>query len=266
MSYRERHIPLEGARNFRDFGGYYTEDGRLVKKGLLFRSDGLSRLTATDFGRISQLGIRTICDLRRDKERLRSPTNWHDANARIYHLPLLGETGPTAVDKIAAMGERCDARAARDIMVNIYRGLITGAQARQNYRRMFSLLSARENLPVLIHCSGGKDRTGVSCALILWFLGVPRADIIDNYLHSQPLYGDHVDLRKVGPQMFDHNVFAEINEDALRLMFGVQEEYIQAVFDLLDTEGETPESFIETRLALDLSVLAGLRKNLLTDC
>lgn len=265
MSHRKRHIPLEGAKNFRDFGGYHTEEGRFIQEGLLFRSDGLSRLTAADFEKIAQFGIRTICDLRRDKERLRSPTNWQDTRAKIHHLPLLSETGPTAVDEIAAMGARCDARAARDIMVNIYRGLITGEQAQHYYRRMFPLLSEQENLPVLIHCSGGKDRTGVSCALILWFLGVPRADIIDNYLHSQPLYGDLVDLRKVGPQMFDHHVFADIDEEALRLMFGVQEEYIQAVFDLLDENNETPQSFIGQRLGLDISVLANIRKNLLTD-
>lgn len=265
MSHKERHVPLEGAKNFRDFGGYETLDGRHVKKGLLFRSDGLSKLTAGDFDTISRLGIRTICDLRRDRERLRAPTTWHDASVSIHHLPLLSDSGPTAVDKIAAMGSRCDERAARQIMVDIYRGLITNDQALHYYRKMFPMIANGENLPVLIHCSGGKDRTGVSCALILWFLGVSREDIIGNYLHSQPLYGDRVDVRKAGPQMFDHNIFAEIDEVALKLLFGVQAEYLQAVFDLLDGKGETPESFITDTLGLDIQVLNDLRRNLLTD-
>lgn len=265
MSHSERHIPLEGAKNFRDFGGYRTADGKHVRKGVLFRSDGLAKLTKQDFENISRLGIRTICDLRRDRERLKAPTNWHDPSVTIHHMPLLSDSGPTAVDKIVAMGSRCDEQAARQIMVDIYRGLVTSDQALHYFRKMFVMIADKSSLPVLIHCSGGKDRTGVSCALILWFLGVSREDIIGNYLHSQPLYGDRVDVRKVGPQMFDHNIFAEIDEVALKLLFGVQAEYIQAVFDLLDQNGMTPETFIAGTLGLDLDVLDKIRSDLLTD-
>ena len=64
-----RLVPLEGAANFRDLGGYRTADGRSVRWGTLFRSDALSELTPGDVKTVQGLGLRLVCDFRSDPER-----------------------------------------------------------------------------------------------------------------------------------------------------------------------------------------------------
>ena len=68
LTMHERHIPLEGAVNFRDLGGYETTDGRKIRWRTLFRADGLSRLTDNDRATMRQLGVATVIDLRSSHE------------------------------------------------------------------------------------------------------------------------------------------------------------------------------------------------------
>src|ERR1051325_5189508 len=72
---------LEGASNFRDIGGYQTADGRHVRKGLVYRSNQLSSLTARDYEKLNALGIKLVCDFRTDGERRRQPTQWQGGPA-----------------------------------------------------------------------------------------------------------------------------------------------------------------------------------------
>src|SRR5580693_307290 len=68
-----RRLPLEGANNFRDLGGYRTADGHYVRWGLVYRSGYLVNLTPKDSDYLNTLGIRLVCDVRADGERLRAP-------------------------------------------------------------------------------------------------------------------------------------------------------------------------------------------------
>jgi len=265
VTLKDRHIPLAGARNFRDFGGYPAAGGRMVKKGVLFRSDSLHKLGTEDFNRISELGIASICDLRRDSERLHAPTNWSDPTTSIYHLPLIGNDMENTISRATRQSGSFDEQLARRIMRDIYRYLVTDDNALFHFRQLFALVGEEANLPVLIHCSGGKDRTGVSCALILWMLGVSRVDIIGDYLHSQQLYGDRVDVVKATSQLIEHESAGEWQHAALKLLFGVQREYIETVFEVLDERAMTPESFITDIVGNDADVLYRLRSALLTD-
>ena len=70
----ERLVPLDGALNFRDLGGYQADSGRSTRWGCVFRSDGLDQLTDGDLDRLSRLGIRLVCDLRNDREVLDAPS------------------------------------------------------------------------------------------------------------------------------------------------------------------------------------------------
>ena len=80
-----RHLPLEGAANFRDIGGYPTADGHHVKWGLVYRSNHLVDLTAADYEYLNTLGIKLVCDLRTDGERRKSPTVWQGGKAPRDH-------------------------------------------------------------------------------------------------------------------------------------------------------------------------------------
>src|SRR5262249_28035360 len=81
-----RRLPLEGAKNFRDLGGYRTAEGRYVRWGRVFRSNALAKLTAKDYALLSQLRIRIVCDFRSDRERETAQTAWQGGAVPTFLL------------------------------------------------------------------------------------------------------------------------------------------------------------------------------------
>jgi protein-tyrosine phosphatase len=147
-----RRLPLEGAVNFRDLGGYRTSTGRCVRWGLVYRSNDLANLTASDYRYLSGLGIRLVCDVRSASERERSPTHWIGPAPEFLSAPI--EPGG-------------------------YEHYLTDHASQ--YGLILHRLAAG-NLPAVEHCSGGKDRAGVFSAILLTALGVPRDVVIQDYL------------------------------------------------------------------------------------
>ena len=83
-----RILPLQGAINFRDLGGYHTVDGRQVRWGRVYRAASLSRLTDSDLKYLETIGVRTICDLRNDNEVANEPDRV-PASAAYRRMPLV---------------------------------------------------------------------------------------------------------------------------------------------------------------------------------
>jgi len=83
-----RRLPLEGATNFRDLGGYPTTDGLYVRWGMVYRSGDLVNLTARDYQYLDGLGIRLVCDVRTPGERKRSPTHWMGHMPEFLSTPI----------------------------------------------------------------------------------------------------------------------------------------------------------------------------------
>ncbi len=85
----KRCIELEGAFNFRDFGGYKIQNGTKIKTGLLYRSESLARLTNNDLKVIESLGIKVVCDLRADDEVRKEPDRIpNDSGVKSAHIPM----------------------------------------------------------------------------------------------------------------------------------------------------------------------------------
>lgn len=172
----ERILPVDGAQNLRDMGGYHTTDGRMVKWRTLYRSGVMARLAPEGAESIRQLGIVAICDLRANDERERNPTQWHEGTETRYHSRdyeiSLGE-----LDKMVRSGELRTADVSQMIQA-AYKEL--PFEQAQSYRKLFGLLAGGE-LPLLFNCTAGKDRTGIAAALILFALGVSRETIEQDY-------------------------------------------------------------------------------------
>jgi protein-tyrosine phosphatase len=171
MVVAERRVPFAGVTNFRDLGGYPAAGGGRTRWGRVFRSDGLHMLTAAEMATYEALGLRAVYDLRGDAERERHPDPVTSA-----HLPLLSAVvaGPEPEPdgaRDAAWGERR--------LHELYRGML--AHAGPLFGRLFEGLAAEESLPAVFHCTGGKDRTGLSAAILLELLGVPRDMVLDDY-------------------------------------------------------------------------------------
>jgi protein-tyrosine phosphatase len=171
----ERRVPLQGAINFRDLGGYRTVDGRVTRWGRVFRSDGLHSLTAQDQDTFKQLGLRVVYDLRLDNERSSHPNLLPaDADLRSVGLVLSGGTeadgGLPALERLVH-GEHFVLGTYRDMLreaAPVFGSLLTG-------------LTEPGGLPAVFHCVFGKDRTGLAAALLLTVLGVALPDVLDDY-------------------------------------------------------------------------------------
>jgi protein-tyrosine phosphatase len=167
----ERVIALEGAVNFRDLGGYATVDGRQTRWRVLFRADGLSELSETDFAIMRDLGIRTVVDLRSGYEVEQSRFDVAAHPADFHHFPFIDqlpdvETWDRQPGLLGAQyKEMLDAAAPQ----------IIGA---------LSVLAAPEAQPAVFHCTAGKDRTGLLSALVLSLLGVPEETVVADYALS----------------------------------------------------------------------------------
>jgi protein-tyrosine phosphatase len=174
-----RRLPLEGARNFRDLGGYRTSDGRYVRWGLVYRSNHLVNLTARDSQYLSSLGIRLVCDVRSEGERARAPDHWQGNATEFFPVPIGSNliTSPTADDlkrRVAAI----NAQTKESVRAYDYAIEYAG-----QYGKILQRIAAGD-LPVVEHCTAGKDRTGVFTAILLTVLGVPRDTVVQDYLLS----------------------------------------------------------------------------------
>jgi len=174
-----RRLLLEGAKNFRDLGGYRTSDGHYVRWGQVYRSNHLVNLTARDSEYLNSLGIRLVCDVRSDGERARAPDHWTGNAPEFFAVPIGSNlfTAPTADDLkrrvVAINAETKDSVRAYDY----------GIEYAGQYAKILKRIAAGD-LPVVEHCTAGKDRTGVFSAILLTALGVPRDTVIQDYVLS----------------------------------------------------------------------------------
>jgi protein-tyrosine phosphatase len=171
-NYSERHHPFEGCFNFRDIGGYPAADGRVIRWGLYFRAGRQDRMTEQDLSQVKELGIKTQIDLRRPdeaKEQGRGPLE--GLGASYHNIAVIPEGGSDQLSKL--VGDT-------GISGKRYLGYLNFGP--DSWNRMFNIFAEPENHPVLVHCTAGKDRTGVTTAFLLSILGVERAIIEADYV------------------------------------------------------------------------------------
>jgi protein tyrosine/serine phosphatase len=166
-----RELTLEGSVNFRDLGGMATATGGTVKDRHVFRSDALHGLTTADLDLLADYGISLLVDLRDIREIERSgPSPLLERGTRHLHTPLMASAAPT---------EAPDPSLGMEVL---YGQMLERAQPR--FGEIFQALAEESNLPAVIHCAAGKDRTGVTVALLLRLLEVPDETIVLDYAIS----------------------------------------------------------------------------------
>jgi protein-tyrosine phosphatase len=199
----ERLIPLEGACNFRDLGGFPTTSGRTVRWRMLFRSDSLHELTPSDVAVLHEdLGVVTVVDLRSPEEVERTGLNPLASLVEVLHHPIFRAADRPDDDEDAAR------RRAEMSLAEMYLGMLDRLGA--NLAAGVTAVAMAPG-PAVFHCAAGKDRTGVMAAVVLGLLGVADADIAADYaatteflpaihkrLHAMPGYD--VTLRELPPE------------------------------------------------------------------
>ncbi len=237
-------IRLEGAPNFRDIGGYLTTAGQYVRCGRIFRSDALNHLTEQDYAVLSEIGVRLVCDLRSDLERTLKPTLWPP-----YLLPMTWAIDVN-VDLRAGNSQLINMlrkdpneRGAIAMMSHVYRS-VPDALVR-HLGKLFTAITQDECLPLILHCSVGKDRTGVMSAILLLALGVPRDTVIADYLKTNE-YQNVMNLEKRIVEFLEPILDVPPRREIVDVMIGARQIYLDIALDTIESGYGSVESYLET--------------------
>jgi protein-tyrosine phosphatase len=232
----QRLLKFKGTYNFRDIGGYEAQDGRTMKWGVLFRSDELSRLSSEDLIKLQRLNLRTICDLRAPKERKSKPDRVpYKTNIRIVNVPIYqkGQNANRLQRWLWLLTGKFKDFDSELFMKDFYHSMVFDHATQIG--EIMTLISDKRNLPALIHCTGGKDRTGFVSAVIQLLMGVPRKTVLEDYMLSN---------RFIEPQIarliryIRRMSLFQISPDRIRPVLEARCEYIrEAIDDILKTYG-----------------------------
>lgn len=164
-------LPLEGALNVRDLGGYETSRG-VTRSHAFLRADSLAALTKGDLAYLREYGVTCGIDLRARLERERGPDPLENQPWAEYHsVPMLDQ-----------LNARHFEDQFPDTMGQVYLDLLEGSGPA--FARLMTLLAQAQGC-ALFHCTAGKDRTGVTAMLLLDLAGVSRRDIAADYAATE---------------------------------------------------------------------------------
>jgi protein-tyrosine phosphatase len=256
---------LAGGCNLRDVGGLATADGRRVRRGRLLRSGVLTRLTPAAVQALQALPVRAVCDLRRTEERARHPNPSFGPQVRRFEWDTGLATSPIR-DEAFIRSESVEA--ARGAMVEMYRRIPFVLQSR--LAGAFAALAHAGDGATIVHCSAGKDRTGVAIALILESLGVAREHVVADYVRTREV----VDLRR---ELFGDDAtgaglaanagpFRALPRYALDAVLDAHPDYVLAALDAVEERHGSVEHYLLDELGLAPALLVDLRERLLEAC
>jgi protein-tyrosine phosphatase len=239
----DRSLHLASAPNLRDIGGYRTSDGKWVKVGLLYRSDGLDALSDADNATLQALGVKLVCDLRTNGERSSKPDKEIPGSTN-EQIDIIGEDELTAKitsaitsgDK-AAQQELLGNGKGERLLVDGGRSFVSAPNSQAGYKVFFERIEDPNNLPTVLHCSAGKDRTGWASAAVLTALGVPKATVMQDYLASN-------DYLKEKNEKTLAQTGALIDSALLEPVLTVKAPYLNASFDEVKSKYKTFDKYL----------------------
>lgn len=252
----ERVLPLYKGVNMRDVGGFHTADGQMVRWGLLYRSGSLSRLTEADLAYLQRLGLRLVFDLRSEHERARQPDRLPEVDGLVER--------PLPMDSVDRWERARGAYAIffrrgrlDDFLLDGYRRVMIDGKAHV-IGEIFQRLADPAQLPALLHCTAGKDRTGLVVAMLLLTLGVPEDTVVADYTLSNLFYehfrkGIMADLKQVAPW--------GMSADALQDLLLVKAKTLQGALAHLRQKYGSLDDYLRHQAGVSDETMAQLRQN-----
>ncbi|WP_185911203.1 tyrosine-protein phosphatase [Streptomyces sp. WAC07149] len=259
-----RQIPLQGAVNLRDLGGYRTYTGGRVRQGLVYRSDALSKLTPADITAVSGLGLTKVVDFRIPMELQydgadRLPSGLSATSRPISDLGLYGTlVGAIASGDPVKQEQMLGGGRAEAYMRDIYRTFVTGAENRAQLAATLREIADGNQGPLLYHCTSGKDRTGWLSYVLLRSLAVPQETAERDYLASNTFRAAYdaqvrAGLKQSG-RMQDPDLLIPLQE--------VRQDYLDAATAQLKADYGSFYGYLTDGLGLDLRTLVRLQNKL----
>lgn len=236
----DSHLPMSGGYNYRDLGGLKNEEGKFLKWGKLFRSDEMKNLTTADLKYLASIPIVSVVDFRSEEEIVAAPDKFPSSVKNGYKLSI--SPGNLTLDYNL---ENMKTDEAVNFMIDMNKAFVTDTAIINEYRTFFELVQNEDNLPLLFHCTAGKDRTGLANTLILYSLGFDDETIMKEYLLSN-VYLDkkYESIKSTMPNM--------------EPLLSVRPEYLQAAIDQINKEYGSVENYLTKVLNVDLQKMKQL--------
>ena len=228
--YSERHTAFEGCFNFRDIGGYPTKEGKKIKKGIYFRTGRQDRMSEKDLAELKNLKISTQIDLRKPEEILdQGKGPLENMGADYINIPIIPDGGSDQLSRL--VGDT-------GISGKRYLGYLEFGP--ESWLKIFEILANKDSLPVVLHCTAGKDRTGVSTAFLLSVLGVDRDLIEADYKLT------NLDTERQADFIENSGGFPEgVDRDAMILAAGVPEDAMAVFLDGVESRWGSVLGYLE---------------------
>ncbi|EUJ41363.1 tyrosine-protein phosphatase [Brochothrix campestris] len=242
--------------NFRDIGGLKIADGRCIKKETLYRSGNLAQVKAASPA-FSTYRIATVCDLRTLVEKRYQHTKYDFDN--VVNVPLVDKSRQLFTKKTLKLITRKATEADFErLMIDTYKNMVLYCQP--EIKTIFTLLADATQLPLLIHCSAGKDRTGFISALIQLLLGASYDDVLEHYLASN----DELTSSIRGPaRLLKVISFNRLSSETLAPIRMVRQSYLDAALTIITTNFGSVEQYLIQDCGLTATTIQEIKQNLL---
>lgn len=242
--------------NFRDIGGLPTQDGGVVRPGIIYRSEGPASFHPVHREELAALNIKLVCDLRSEGERDKDPNDWA-ATARLLNLDVTADLRVKTNSGWEALRHDQSPETVRSALVGNYASI--PAALRPHLQHLVESIVDGET-PLLVHCTAGKDRTGVMIALLLRAVGVPEDVVIADYERSD-VFAKNLRLRGGIEEQFNETFGFIPTQELIDAMIGVDVAFLNAAFEVIAAEYGSLEDYF-TACGVDAPLLARFRETM----
>lgn len=260
-----RLVDVKSIDNFRDLGGYITEDNKIVKWGYFYRCANLSKVIERDKQYLENMGISTIFDFRSSSE------VYSEKDVELNNCKYINESGTKTLESHFKDKENFNMKALlmeiikdkeklkhfNSVLEDGYKVMVEQNEA---FKILFETIKSPQRLPLVFHCTAGKDRTGVAGALILLALGVSEEKVIEDYCLSN-IYREeinNIELNEIRKFTNDEEVI-----EIIKAAFLVKKEYLMITLDTIKNNYSSYRDYIINGLGVAEKELEVFKKNYL---
>lgn len=246
-----RNINITGIQNFRDLGGYKSsKTEKNIRWGMLYRSAQIDSIAPCTLQELQSIGIKTIIDLRTKEEYSNLPQL--DDKFHTVHIPIAAAKMDSILQDV--QDEKISPDTIYRLVKDTYQDLVNKYQ--KEIKEVFTLLLDADNYPILIHCTTGKDRTGIISALILASLGVNEEVMMDDYSLSNNFFN----IPKASK--YAYQLPTRVQE-AITTIYSAREIYLSAAKDDIEKKYGGMSSYLKKNIGLSNDDTKRLRNILL---
>ena len=269
-------ISMTGIGNARELGGYKTDDGRMIRHGVLLRTAALAKASEEDIKRlVDEYGLTTVIDFRMTMENASAPDpeipGVENLSVHIIDEEVLSKKNADNAQDSTSNIDMSDPISKLDMAIKLgilsdrmYIDFLSSDVGKAGYTKFFDeLKELPEGKSLLFHCTQGKDRTGCGAMLILSALGVPEETIMKDYLLTNEFNAEKI----AGERKLLES--RDIDEDKYNLyMLGMDEVFPETMTNALEwikDEYGSPVEYIKKELGVSDADIEALKDKFLTE-